>query len=199
MDHATCPATLDSLLAHHILFPSSGLASWDRLFQAALEAEHSGILWEHRVVVILRCSHISISLSCCSLNGGRRLGVWLRHASLSSAFSSSPGTWLLHGTRPCHPCVAPEVHTASFECSAFPFPNILRMCRACCNRMCGCCCVSTLSSRTRFLFHRRGCASSFPISLTGPSSSVFFVEKVDSLPLFGIQSEIYLFLCRLNL
>lgn len=98
---------------------SSGSASWDRLFQAALEAEHSGIRWKHRVVVILQCSHISISLSCCSLNGGRRLGVWLRHASLSSAFSSSPGAWLLHGTRPCHPCVAPKVHTASFEMLCF--------------------------------------------------------------------------------
>lgn len=92
----------------------------------------------------------------------------------------------------------PEVHTALLECPASPFPNILRMCRACCNRMCGHCCVSTLSSRTRFLFHGRGCMSSFPMSLTGPSSSVFFVEKVDSLPLLGIQSEIYLSLCRLN-
>lgn len=149
-------------------------------------------------LVVLQCSHIYISLSCCSLNGGRRLGVWLHHASLSSAFSSPPDAWLLHGTRPSHPCVAPEDHTASFECSAFPFPNILRMCRACCNRMCGCCCVSTLDSRTCSLFHGRGYVSSFPISLTGPSSSVFFVEKVDSLPLFGIQSEIYLSLRRLD-
>lgn len=99
--------------------------------------------------------------------------------------------WLLHGARHSHPCVVPGVHTDRLNALLFHFPPST----ACAGLAVTGCVGAAVTPRSvpepAFPFHRRGCVSSFPFSLA--LLPVFlFVEKVDFLPLFGIQPEIYL-------
>lgn len=170
MDHATFPVTQWHLLA----------STSPSLAQAWLHGADSSMLIERLSTVgfpvSTGCQHtvgqssccVLIFLSCFNLNGGKRLGVWLHRPScpLLSRLFPMPGCFMASATL----LWWLQKSTWHHVNNAFPFPNTHGMCRSCCNRICGCCCDSTLSNRTHVPFHRRGCTCLLPISLTSAVS-----------------------------